>query len=131
MEEHTSKIPAMILSIILLSLSIIFLFKPEYVFEIASFSPIKRPPIDKLEHPEKGDYQPSSFFRDRNTLEVEVPRNMSLGDFLDLYQINMPHIRREIAQQMDKDSLNDKTVFKAGQRFIINLTPPAAGVSGQ
>jgi len=125
MEEHTNKPLTILLSIILLPLSIIFWVKPEYVFEIASFSPLKRPSIDKLEHLKKDDFPATSFFRERNTLEVEVPRNMSFGDFIELYQLNRAHIRREIAQQMGKDSLKNNTPLKAGQRFTINLTPPA------
>ncbi|KHD08230.1 hypothetical protein PN36_19390 [Candidatus Thiomargarita nelsonii] len=125
MEEHTNKPLTILLSMILLPLSIIFWVKPEYVFEIASFSPLKPPSIDKLAHSKKDDFPPTSFFRERNTLEVEVPRNMSFGDFIELYQLKMPHIRREIAQQMGKDSLKNNTPLKAGQRFTINLTPPA------
>jgi len=124
MEEHTNKISTILSSMILLSLSIIFWVKPEYVFEIASFSPLKAPSIDKLEHPKKDDFWPTSFFRERNTLEVEVPRDMSFGDFIELYQLKMPHIRGQIAEQMGKDSLKKETRLKAGQRFTIDLTPP-------
>ncbi len=127
MEEHTNKLSTILLIIILLPLSIIFWVKPEYVFEIATFSPLKAPSTDKLEHSEKGDYPPTSFFRERNTLEVEVPRDMSVNDFIKLYQLNMSDIRAKITQQMG----NDNTPLKAGQRFTINLTPPAAGASGQ
>lgn len=109
-----------ILFIILWVISLIFLFNPSYTFKVAGFHPLKMADIQKLEqNSKKGNPSTISFFQKRNTLEVEVPRNMSLREFLELYQINMRHIRQQIQQQ-----IGNKVRLKAGQKFTINLTPP-------
>ncbi|MEN8215623.1 MAG: hypothetical protein ABFS56_04470 [Pseudomonadota bacterium] len=119
------KILAIPSSIILLLLCVIFFLKPDYVFQIASFRPLKTPSVKELDQPsKKGNPLAGPFFDERNTLEVEVPRNMSLGDFLDLYQLNMPHVRRQIAQQIGKASIPNQHRLSTGERFTIDLTPP-------
>jgi hypothetical protein len=71
----------------------------------------------------------TEFFKQRNTLEVEVPRDMNAGEFLQLYQLeSFSHVREELASQLGVDSLRDETPLKKGGRFIITLTPPEDGV---
>lgn len=128
MDEHINKFFATLSSIILVSLIVILVSDPKYVFEeVASFRRLKAPSVDKLDQlPETLNLDPGPFWNERDTLEVEVPRNMRLRDFLKLYDINMSHIKQQIAQQIGKP-ITDNHRLKAGERFTIDLTPTAQG----
>jgi hypothetical protein len=101
------------------------IIKPGYVFQISGFRPLKPLDIEKLDkHAGGGDILPTSFFSERNTLEVEVPRDMSLRQFLDEYDLDLPHMRRQIAQQKGHSGrLPDSHRLTKGERFTIELTP--------
>ena len=122
------KLRSLLSSLILFFLFMVLLVKPEYAFEVASFRPIKEPDIQKLDRPSQKE-DPGNISNERNTLEVKVPRDMKLGDFLELYQIDLPHIRSKIAGQIGKKMLKDSYHLKAGQRFTIDLTPPAGNTT--
>jgi hypothetical protein len=124
MDEPINKFFATLSFLILLSLIVILVSDPKYVFEeVASFRRLKAPSVDQLDQlPETLNLDPGPFWDERNTLEVEVPRDMSLREFLKLYQINMPHVRQQLAQQIDKP-ITDSHRLKAGERFTIDLTP--------
>jgi len=72
-----------------------------------------------------GDILPTSFFSERNTLEVEVQKNMTLHDFLVQNNIDdMPHVQRQIAQQKNVIGLLPGSHrLTKGERFTIDLTP--------
>lgn len=64
------------------------------------------------------------FLADRNKVELKVPRAMPVGELLDLYQIRYEHIRRQIGEQLGIGRAGDEVVLAAGQRLVLELTPP-------
>jgi len=120
------KIISTISVIILCLISINLIIKPGYVFQVSGFRPLKPLDIEKLDkHAGGGDILPTSFFSERNTLEVEVQKNMTLHDFLVQNNIDdMPHVQRQIAQQKNVIGLLPGSHrLTKGERFTIDLTP--------
>jgi hypothetical protein len=67
------------------------------------------------------------FLAERNRVELVVPREMKVGDFLDLYQVRYEHIRLQIGSQLGIGRAGDEMVLAAGQKLTLEMTPPGAG----
>ena len=67
------------------------------------------------------------FFAERNAVELVVPRDTTVGELLRLYQIDFPHVRRQIAEQKGVERVTDATSVAQGERLQLTLTPPAEG----
>lgn len=63
------------------------------------------------------------FLADRNKVELSVPREMRVGELLDLYQIRYEHVRQQIGAQLGTGRPGDDVVLPAGQKLTIELTP--------
>lgn len=82
------------------------------------FRPLRPPlPGAKVEEPQPGD-----FFVRRNTLTVTVPREMTLGEFIRLYQLQQT--RYELIDLLQVGGDPERIVLKRGQRVSVRLTPP-------
>ena len=80
------------------------------------------------ELPRAGRDDPTSFLIERNTIEVQVETPMTVRQFLDLYRLQRPDLRKQVLTQLGNPSL-DSTIT-AGTRMKITLTPTAADVPG-
>ena len=115
-----------VLQIVLpLALALVFLLVPGSLGWLTGFRPLK--PID-LAALDAGspadDRETPRFLAERNQVEITVPRDLRVGEFLDLYQIRYEHIRRQIGQQLGVKRAGDDLVLKAGQKLKLELTPP-------
>ena len=95
-------------------------------FRVAGFKPLAHLEASALDEPaELDDREAPRFLAERDRVELEVPRDMPAGELLRLYQLaELPHIRRQIAQQEGVPRLEDGYVLKKGRRYKITLTPP-------
>ena len=102
----------------------------ELAYKIAGFKPLRPPDTKTLDRPpELDDRESPRFLAQRNQVQVEVPRDMTAGEFLRLLQFeDFAHVRREIARQEGLDRLEDGTLLRQGRRYTIPLTPPAEGL---
>lgn len=75
-----------------------------------------------------GRDDPTSFLIERNTVEVQLDTPMTVRQFLDLYRLQRPDLRKQVMAQLGNPSL-DSTIA-AGTRLKITLTPTAADVPG-
>ncbi len=64
------------------------------------------------------------FLAERNKVELVLPREMAVGELLDLYQIRYEHIRRQIGEQLGIGRAGDDVILAAGQKLVLELTPP-------
>lgn len=99
-------------------------------FRIAGYKPLAHLEARDLDEPASlDDRQAPRFLEDRDHLELEVPRDMPLGELLRLYQLGeMRHIRQQIAKQEGAPDLPDDHPLKKGKRYRITLTPPSEGM---
>ena len=101
------------------------LLSPGMVVRLTGLPPLGQPSPEALDQLARVDNHDSPMFFDaRNRLEVEVPRAMTAEDFLDLYLIDQPHIRAEIAQQEGWPSFQESAILEPGTAYTITLTPP-------
>ena len=114
---------AILTSIGLLTLAGLIAASPNVAFEIAHFRPLKSLDVDKLETHKSRLEGTTSFFAERNEIEVRVPEDMTVGDLLTLYSIDLPEIRQQIARQEGVKELPDSHVLSAGSSFTFFLTP--------
>ncbi len=107
-------------------LGAVFLFWPDLAHTVAGFKPFGEVDPGKIDEPASVDDRDAPrFLAERNRVEVEVPREMTVQDLLRLYQIDFPHVRRQIAEQEGVETLADDAVLAAGRRYVLTLTPPA------
>lgn len=71
------------------------------------------------------DRESPRFLAERNQIRVVVPRDMTVGYFLQLYQISQDHVRRQIAEQLGRPSVSDTDRLAEGQELLLELTPAA------
>ena len=112
--------------LILAPLGAVVLFSPDLARTVAGFKPFGEVDPGKIDEPASVDDRDAPrFLAERNRVEVEVPREMTLQELLRLYQIDFPHVRRQIAEQEGAESLADDTVLAAGRRYVVPPPPPA------
>lgn len=99
--------------------------REELAFRIAGYKPLARLEARTLdEAPELDDRQMPRFLDERDRVELEVPRDMTLRELLRLYQLaELPHVRQQIAKQEGLPRLEDNHPLKKGKRYRIELTP--------
>lgn len=112
----------------LLALALGAFFARDLTWAVAGYKPLKTAGPEHIDEPAAFDERAAPrFFAERNELELVVPRDTTLGELLRLYQIDFPHVRRQIAAQKGVDAVGDDAVIMAGERFRLTLTPPAEG----
>jgi hypothetical protein len=75
-----------------------------------------------------GRDDPTSFLIERNTVDVQTETAMTVRQFLDLYRLHRPDLRKQVLDQLGNPSLDSR--IAAGTRLKIVLTPTAADVPG-
>lgn len=112
-------------SSVLIILALGILLWPDAAFFLAGFQPLGTPSTRELDELAKfEDHSAKPFFDDRNRVEVTVPRPMTAKEFLELYLIDQPHIRDEIARQEGWQDVADSAMLEQGRTYVITLTPP-------
>jgi len=112
----------------LLALALVALCARDLTWAVAGYKPLGMAGPEGIDEPASFDERAAPrFFAERNRLELVVPRDTTLGELLRLYQIDFPHVRRQIAEQRGVDALGDGAAIMAGERFRLTLTPPAEG----
>ena len=102
---------------------------PEAAWDLAGYKPLKPISAAEIDDPSAFDERDAPrFFAERNVVDLEVPRQMTVGELLRLYQIDFPHVRRQLAEQKGVVRIKDDDVLAAGERLRLTLTPPAEGV---
>ncbi len=105
-------------------LTLLVAVSPRCALWLSGFHPLGAPDTTGLDQSPKAEARGATrFFTERNRVEVSVPRDMTAGEFLELYQLGR-HVRKEIAEQLDIDELSDETLLKQGTLLELNLTPP-------
>lgn len=106
-------------------LLVVLLVVPGSLAWLTGFRPLQRLDLEALDRGHQVDEKGTPrFLADRNKLELRVPREMKVGDFLDLYQIRYEHIRLQIGAQLGIGRAGDEVVLAAGQSLTLELTPP-------
>lgn len=105
-----------------------FLLFPGSLAWLTGFHPLRKVELDNLGWEKAADEKGTPrFLAERNRVELVVPREMKVGDFLDLYQVRYEHIRLQIGSQLGIGRAGDEVVLAAGQKLALELTPPGAG----
>jgi hypothetical protein len=109
---------AILVTTLLAALAIVIAVSETLTFRVAGFRPLARLEARDLLAPEAiEDLAAARFLEERNHLEVEILRDMTLRDFVRLYQLaEQPHIRRQIVAQDGAPTLPDSHVLKKGKR---------------
>ncbi len=114
---------------VLTLLGLVFLARPDLARLVAGYKPLVPPSPEQIDDPPPFDEGAAlRFFAERNRLELTVPRDMTAGELLRLYQIDFPHVRRQIARARGDQILSDRELLRQGELYSITLTPPAEGV---
>lgn len=94
---------------------------------LAGLSRLAEPDVAALDRPaDADDREAPRFLAERDRVVVEVPREMTAGELLRLVQLDFPHVRRQIAEQLGAETLELDRPLAAGARFEVTLTPPEA-----
>ncbi len=118
--------PRLFVTLILLLLVLTVAGMPQFFTRVAGFAKLTVVDPNQLdEELALEDRDSPRFLAERNRVTVVIPRDMTVGVFLELYQISQEHIRRQIAEQLGKDYAADSDVLKQGLELILELTPPA------
>ncbi len=113
---------------VLLLLALVVFFAPDLASKVAGYKPLGTIGPGEIDEPKTFDERAAPrFFDERNQVEVVVPRDMTLAELLRLYQIDFPHVRRQITEQKGVESLAGEDLLAAGERYQLTLTPPAEG----
>lgn len=116
-------------SAVLALLGLVLLAWPDLAHRVAGYKPLVPPGPELIDDPPPFDEGAAlRFFEERNEIDLTVPRDMTAGELLRLYQIDFPHVRRQIAQARGDQILSDRALLRRGERYHITLTPPAEGV---
>jgi hypothetical protein len=95
----------------------------EGLFRAATgFTPLADPIDAPLSSPEQSA-PVEAFLGERDVLELEVDRVMTVEEMLDRYRIDFPHVRRQLERQLNVPHLADGDSLPEGRRFRILLTP--------
>jgi hypothetical protein len=105
-----------------------FLLFPGSLAWLTGFHPLHRAEGQNVGWDKTADEKGTPrFLAERNRVELVVPREMKVGDFLDLYQVRYEHIRLQIGSQLGIGRAGDEVVLAAGQKLTLEMTPPGAG----
>ena len=111
--------------VVLLVLALAVALWPDAAFVLSGLQPLGTPSMEELDElAEFEDHSAKPFFDERNRVEVTVPRSMTAKELLELYLIDQPHVRDEIARQEGWPTLADDARLEAGRTYSITLTPP-------
>ncbi len=124
--EETMRRPIALLAIVLPpALLALLLLWPGSLAWLTGFRPLRQLDPAALEAAGGADDKGTPrFLADRNKVELKVPREMPVGELLDLYQIRYEHIRKQIGEQLGIGRAGDDVVLAAGQKLVLELTPP-------
>ncbi len=115
---------------LLAALALTVALSPGFARWLSGLRPLGAPDVATLDDPSRvQDSGTTRFFGERDQVEVAVPRDMTAGEFLLLYQLHgHPHIRRQMADQLSIKELVDAAPLAAGTLFTLSLTPPEEAV---
>ena len=130
-EKHSllmaRSLASLITSVLLLGSAVLVMAVPDLPSRLAGFRPLAEPEPSQLDAGLAADDRDAPrFLAERNRVDLVVPRDMDVGQLLDLYQIRMDHIRQQIASQLGLESAPDTTPLRQGQRLELQLTPGSA-----
>jgi hypothetical protein len=114
-------------AVLLLVAAVAVLASRAGTFALVGFRPLQTLDARAIEAPFQADgREVSRFLEQRNRVELTVPRAMTVGELVRLYQLDFAHVRTQIARQIGSDpaKLTDATPLRQGQRLSLTLTPP-------
>lgn len=107
--------------------AVVLAASPGLAARLAGLSRLAEPDVATLDRPaDADDREAPRFLAERDRVVVEVPREMTAGELLRLVQLDFPHVRRQIAEQLGVETLALDRPLAAGTRFEVTLTPPEA-----
>lgn len=111
-------------AILLIVLAIGLALSESVALFLSGFRPLETPSVAALDDPRQLDNREGPRLLDeRNRVELVVPRSITVGDLLDLYQIDFPHVREQIAEQEGLATVTDDYRLEEGHTFVLELTP--------
>ncbi len=114
---------------VLLLLALAAVASGHFVRRAAGLAPLGAPDSASLDSPpDPDDREAPRFLAERNQVELVVPREMTVDELLRTYQIDFPHVLRQIAKEEGIDHLSRERILHAGSRIEISLTPEAEDV---
>lgn len=118
-----------ILAVLLLVLALALALSERLALLASGYRPLGTPSVAALDAgADPDDRRAPRFLAERNRVEVVVPREMTVGELLDLYQIDLPHVRRQIAEQEEVERADDGHPLAEGTVLVLELTPVQEGV---
>lgn len=112
----------------LASLLVIVAVAPGAVTRVTGFHRLGELSADRLGRADAAEDRSSPrFFRERGRLRATVDEALTLGEFVDRYQISTPFIRRQIAEQVGSPArhADDQLPIPAGQVLVLELNEVA------
>lgn len=111
----------------LLVLAGFVLFAPRLTRSLAGFTPLRAPGAEGIDRPAAFDERAAPrFLADRDRVELVVGEDTTVGALLRRYPVPAEHLRRQIGAQIGVPMPADEQPLAAGQRLVLNLTPPAS-----
>ena len=111
-------------TVILVVMGVVALIPQRWTLSVTGLKPLYTPTVAALEEPPRDESAAARFLRARDSVVVVVPRDMTAGEFLALYQIQFEHVRQQIARQIGLKTLPVDHVLRKNDRFRIKLTAP-------
>lgn len=119
----------LILAALLLVLALGLAVSERFALFVSGYRPLATPSIDALDAGATPDDRLAPrLLAERNQVELTVPWDTTVGELVDLYQIDLPHVRRQIAEQAGVDRVTDGHPLEQGTVFSLDLTPVQEGV---
>jgi hypothetical protein len=98
---------------------------PAQVEELSGLRPLEVPEVEGLENPpEAAKESVGPFFDERNAVRFRVPRKMTAGELIELYQVDFDHVRGQIAEQVGLGAFDPDFELEEGLELELFLTPP-------
>lgn len=117
-----------ILVVLLLALALALAVSERFALLLSGYRPLAAPSVAALDAgADPDDRRAPRLLAERNRVELRVPWEMTIGDLVELYQLDQPHVRRQIAEQAGAEPGDRGHQLAAGEVFVVELTPVLEG----
>ncbi len=116
----------LLVTLLLLFFAGVLLVAPETAVELTGRAPLADLDPASLDRdlPRADRAEGARRLADRNLVRVEIQRDTTVGELLDLYGLDHPHVRRALALQEGRPTLDDDHRLEAGSVYRLYLVPP-------
>lgn len=113
-----------IVTLLLISFALGVGVRPDLVSRV-----VGRVPAGELDPADLGADEPRAEVgsgrdaRDRRVVRLRVPRDLTVRELLALVELDLPHVRKALAEQEGREDLADDHLLRAGSVFRVPLEP--------